>query len=261
MLPFITLGNLKLPLYGLCIVTGIFLAAGGAALICKKRNQAFDNLILIGAIVIAFGFTGAKLLYILVSYPLTDFFKVIFNLVFKSDRAELASGFVFYGGLILGIPAYFLAVKIAKCRTFEYCDVFAFIIPFVHGFGRIGCFCAGCCYGIPYEGFLAVHYTNPISSVPVGIGIFPVQLIEAVLLITLSLILFFMCQKGKSHLFFIYLFSYCFIRFVLEKFRFDAERGSVGLFSVSQFISLLIFAGALAAYIIICFKNKKSASN
>lgn len=255
--PFIKIFNLTLPLYGVCIVTGIFIAAGLAAFLCKKKNQSFDNMILIGTIVIAFGFIGAKLLFVLVSYPVKDFFKVIFNLLFI-DRASLSSGFVFYGGLLLGIPSYFLAVKIAKCKTFEYCDFFAFIIPLVHGFGRIGCFCAGCCYGVPYEGFLAVHYTNPLSTVPVGIGIFPVQLVEACLLISLSLILFFMCLKGKTNLLFIYLGSYCLIRFVLEKYRFDSERGSIGVLSVSQFISLIVFGLTLAAWFIISFKNKKA---
>lgn len=257
MLPFISIGKIHIPLYGTCILTGIFLAGLICWYMCKKRQQDFLNLILISTVVIAAGFTGAKLLYILVSYPLKDFFKVIWSLIVPKNSTDLAAGFVFYGGLILGFPAYFLGVKLAKCKTFEYGDYFAFAIPLVHGFGRLGCFCAGCCYGIPYEGIFAVHYKHPLSSVPTDTGIFPVQLVEAFCLIILALVILCLFIKNKKQLFFVYIFSYCVIRFILEKFRFDYERGSFGIFSTSQIISMAGFVISLIIFVLIN-KNKLS---
>lgn len=258
MLPFILIFGIKIPLYGLCIVTGIFIAAFLCYWICKKKQQDFLNLILIGTIVVAAGFSGAKILYILVSYPLKDFFWILWSVLIGKNQQETVSGFVFYGGLILGIPAYFLAAKLAKCKSFEYLDIFSFIIPMVHGFGRIGCFCAGCCYGIPYEGIFAVQYKHPLSTVPVNVGIFPVQLIEAILLITLALILMFLVLKNKHNLIYIYIFSYSLIRFILEFFRYDSERGSVGILSVSQFISLILFLVTFIMFLFITKNKNKS---
>lgn len=257
MLPYISIFRLKLPMYGTCILAGILITGLLCFYLCKRRNQDFLNLILISAVVIAAGFTGAKLLYIWVSYPKKDFIKVLFSLLIPDKASGLASGFVFYGGLLLGIPSYFLGVKLAHCKTFEYADYYAVSIPLVHGFGRLGCFCAGCCYGIPYDGIFAVHYTHPLSSVPVEIGIFPVQLIEGLCLIILSQVILILFMKNRHQLFFVYIFSYCIIRFVLEKYRFDYERGGIGPFSTSQIISLAIIVFSIFLYIII---NKKKLS-
>lgn len=261
MLPFISIFGIKIPLYGLCIATGLLIAGLLCYLMCKKKNQDFLNFILISTVVLAAGFTGAKLLYILVTYPVKDFFKITLSLLSHKPNAQLAAGFVFYGGLILGVPAYFLGVHLAKCGTFEYIDYFAFALPLVHGFGRLGCFCAGCCYGIPYEGILAVHYTNPISSVPTDISIFPVQLIESLCLLSLSLLILFLFRKEKKHLFYIYLFSYCVIRFILEFYRFDSERGVIGPFSTSQVISIIAGVCGAIVYVFLFIRQKKLSKN
>ena len=130
MFPYISIFRLKLPMYGTCILAGILITGLLCFYLCKRRNQDFLNLILISAVVIAAGFTGAKLLYIWVSYPKKDFFKVLFFLLIPDKASGLASGFVFYGGLLLGIPAYFLGVKLALCKTFEYADYYAAVERF-----------------------------------------------------------------------------------------------------------------------------------
>lgn len=257
MFPFLHLFKIQIPMYGFCILMGIIIAALLSFYLCKLQKKDFLNLILIGAIVIGLGFAGAKILFILVTFPPKYFFKIIYALLFTNNGKILASGFVFYGGLIFGIPAYFLAVKIAGCKKTEYVDMFAFIIPLVHGFGRIGCFCAGCCYGIPYEGPFAVHYSHPLSSVPTGIGIFPVQLVEAMCLLILAFVIFILIKKNKTGLFFVYLLAYSVIRFVLEFFRYDSERGGFSLLSTSQFISLIMFLAGILGLLCTTLLKKK----
>lgn len=78
MFPYISIFRLKLPMYGTCILAGILITGLLCFYLCKRRNQDFLNLILISAVVIAAGFTGAKLLYIWVSYPKKDFLKFFF---------------------------------------------------------------------------------------------------------------------------------------------------------------------------------------
>lgn len=256
MFPFLDFKIFKLPMYGLSIVTGIFVAGFICYKLCKLYKKDIYDFILISAVILGFGFAFAKILYILVTYPIKDFFKVI--LFMLKNPEERSSGFVFYGGLIGGVLGYYVGIKIIKAKFLDYTDYFAIAIPIVHGFGRIGCFCAGCCYGIPYEGIFSVHYTNPLSSVPTGIGIFPVQLLETFLLFILAAILIILFLKNIKHLFLIYGFFYSIIRFILEYFRFDFERGQIGILSVSQFISICIFLICFSLYIYFFIKERKT---
>ena len=70
----------------------------------------------------------------------------------------LFGGLVFYGGLIGAFLGIFCYCKQYHLSYVPYMDVFAPLIPFVHGIGRIGCFCSGCCYGIEYYGPFAIQF-------------------------------------------------------------------------------------------------------
>ena len=249
MLPFIHIFSKPIPMYGLCIATGILVASFFANLIIKKEHKDFDDFIIFSVVLFGMGMFGAKLLFILVTFPISQIPEQLLYLVTSKEKS--ATGFVFYGGILLGLPGLFIAKSITKKPIMAYLPIFACITPIIHGFGRLGCLCAGCCYGIPYEGFCAVHYHNPISTVQSEIGIFPVQLLEALLLLILGMILVLLRLKMQKSLhkdiFFIfaYLVPYAVIRFFLEFLRGDSGRGQVFIFSTSQFISLMIFIGSL----------------
>lgn len=211
-------------MYGLCLVIGILSGGFIEKKYCDSQNKDFLDWIVIATLSISFGFIFAKLFFIFITYPKKDFFTCIFKMLFsKNNQDELFnSGFVFYGGLFGGILGYFIGTKIAKCTFFEFCDLFAVIIPYVHFWGRLGCFFAGCCYGITLENG----------------NIFPVQLLEAVFLLGLFFFLKNMLEKGKKYLIFLYLILYGIIRFNTEFLRGDFIRGFVGVFSISQWISI-----------------------
>lgn len=244
-------------MYGLCIAFGIFIAGFISYKLIKRQKKDFDYFIMITVIAIFFGFIFAKLLFILVTYPLSQFFKIVWNIITNLNNPTTRIGFVFYGGLIGGILGYIVGCKIAKVSLKEYVNIFGVAIPIAHGFGRIGCFCAGCCYGIPYDGFCAVHYHTPITLVPTEIGIFPVQLLEASLLFILGICLYFYEKKGKRFTILLYISSYSIIRFITEFFRYDKERGFILNLSVSQFISILFFLSSLLFYFILKHKSKE----
>lgn len=257
MLPFLDLKIIKLPMYGLCIAFGIFIAGFISYKLIKRQKKDFDYFIMITVIAICFGFVFAKLMFILVSYPLSHFFKILWDTISNLNNPSTRIGFVFYGGLIGGILGYITGCKIAKVPLKEYVNIFGVAIPIAHGFGRIGCFCAGCCYGIPYDGLCAVHYHNPITLVPTGIGIFPVQLLEATLLFILGFCLYFHEKNNKKHTILLYISCYSIIRFLTEFFRFDKERGFILGLSVSQFISLIFFVLTILSYIFLKIDSKK----
>lgn len=240
MFPFLDLKIIKIPMFGLCILVGLTLASILAYYIIKKQNKCFWDFVIITTVSLAFGVVFAKLLFIVVTYPIKYFFKIIWLIISGKEKSLISGGFVFYGGIIGGIIGAFIGKKIAGCKISDFIDIYGVLIPLVHCFGRLGCFCAGCCYGIRYDGPFSVVYSNPLSSVPVGVGIFPVQLLESFLLLCLSIFLLVFLLKNKKNIFCLYLIIYAVIRFFTEMLRFDFERGFIFNISVSQFISILI---------------------
>lgn len=227
-------------MYGLCILFGIAAAYFVSYKIIKDK-QKFLDFVLVSVVTFSFGFVGAKILYIIVSFKPSEYFPFIKNMLFSKGNPGLHDGFVFYGGILFGFGGYFLGCKIAKCGYKDFINILALVSPLAHAFGRIGCFCAGCCYGIRYDGIFSVVYKNPLSDVQVGVGIFPVQLFESILLFALFFVLLVLHKKGKSVLPF-YLIFYSLIRFFVEFLRADSARGQIGILSTSQFISLIIFS-------------------
>lgn len=115
------------------------------------------------------GFLGAKILYVIVSFK--DFL--------KDPLAVLGSeGFVVYGGIIAGVLAAWIYCKVKKLVFLEYFDLIMPEVALAQGFGRIGCFLAGCCYG--RETTAAWGITFPADSMaPSGIKLIPTQLLSA----------------------------------------------------------------------------------
>ena len=231
-----------IPAYGLMIVLGTLLANAIAAIIIKKEKREFDDVLLIEAYCILFGFLGAKLLYLLVTIKEIDWSRF-----FEPDyfASIMQGGFVFYGGLIGGLGGAVLASKIHKLDLAYYIKKCIFLIPFIHSFGRIGCFCAGCCYGIPYHGSCAVVFPEGSYAIP-GVELFPVQLVESGCLMFIALFLFILvCLKKERFNVELYLILYAIVRFILEDYRYDEARGMYFGLSTSQWISVLMLIAAI----------------
>ena len=239
--------GLELPGYGTAIMIGIVLASLIGGIHIKRRGLDINDFIILETIGVFFGFLGAKLLYLIVSFKDIDWSRL-------SEPAYLSyvlsAGFVFYGGIILAAVAVFTAGKLNKIDTGRYFREVAFLIPFAHAFGRIGCYFAGCCFGIPYSGPLAVTFPEG-SSAPAGISLFPVQLVEAALLFLISGgIYLFQRKRGTKYTVEAYFIAYGLVRFALEFLRWDEYRGRFLFLYTSQWISLLLIAAAIVSIII-----------
>ena len=230
-----------IPYYGLCIATGVVCAFSLGVFLCKKSGLCTDNFLLICAYLYAFGFAGAKLLYIIVSFKDIDFQAVFHDT--KSFNNFLGSGFVFYGGIIGGFLAILFVQKFHKIQMDSYIRILAPCTSLGHAFGRIGCSLAGCCYGKETSCRVFYRYTDSIVA-PNGVNLFPVQGVESLCLFCLTLILVRLYLKNHAcrvHL--VYIVTYAVIRFVLEIFRGDAGRGGFLFLSTSQIISIVLLAG------------------
>ena len=249
---YIEIGSIRLPSYGLMIMIGIIVANIVAYKVIKKEDIDMDDFITLEGYCMLGGFLGAKILYLLISYKDIDASRLT-DIHYLIDI--IRTGYVFYGGLIGGILAVLLAGKIHHIDVKKYIGTFIFVIPLVHCFGRIGCFLAGCCYGIPYDGIGAVIY--PAGSIaPSGISLFPVQLVEAACLLLISIIIIiYQHHYGIKHTFALYLIMYGIVRFILEFYRYDEIRGRLYGLSTSQWICIC----AVAIGLILLIKDKISA--
>lgn len=233
-----------IPYYGFCIVVGIGCAFLLGYFLCKKLSLNVDDFILLDAYMVAFGFLGAKLLYIVVSFRTIDFSLVFHSLA--NFNAFVASGFVFYGGLLGGLAALPLVKKMHHLDVSAYILVLVPCLSLAHAFGRVGCSLAGCCYGKITDGNLYFLY-HKSAVAPNDVRLFPVQGIESSCLVILTVIFTFLVLRNhfrKVHV--VYIVSYSVIRFFLEFFRGDAERGIFGFLSTSQIVSLLLILGVIS---------------
>ena len=228
-------------------------------------GHSFFDFVLVVLVTLLSALAGAKLLFIIVSWSsIVELFKTLST--FDALMSIIQGGFVFYGGLLGGGLGLFIFTKIRKESLFKYSNLFTLALPLGHAFGRIGCFIAGCCYGMPYDGWLSYTYTKSLDiATPLGVPLLPVQLIEAVLLFVLfaSLLFIYLKFKKKRNLVtIVYLVAYAIMRFTLEFFRGDKERGSLLGLSTSQWISVVIvIAVAIFVTIAVVKKKKQKAQN
>lgn len=248
----ITLFGKDIPLYGIFFYLGIAVAAVAGIFICKKRKMPLIELVYSGIYTFIGALLGAKLLFIAVSLKqIIEYNIPLINVV--------KGGFVFYGGMIGGLLGLWIYTKQFKLKMTDYMDIFATVLPLGHAFGRVGCFFAGCCYGMPYEHGYVYH--TSAGATPLGIPLFPIQLVEAgvlVILFVFQVILTVKYTEKKNVNTYFYLVSYPSVRFVLEFFRGDDERGKFLYLSTSQWISILIILATMSVIVIGNRKRRKT---
>lgn len=217
--------------------------------------------------------TNRLLILISISLLFALFFSFLLDGIFHSiQEGELTFGSInFLGGLIGGFAAFLVLMKyFYKDDNKDMKKITNTVITGVvlaHVFGRIGCFCAGCCFGVPTESFLGVlfphgraHIIYPDASV------YPTQLFEAAFL----LILFIGLNKIKSfknNEVQVYLIGYGIWRILVEFIRGDDRGVLLPLFSTeyntfptpSQLISLGMII--LGIYLVYQYRNKLKLIN
>ena len=234
-----SIGPITIYGYGLMIAIGIFAAYLSTEHLAKKQgldvNPVF-NILIVGVVS---GILGAKLLYYI-----TVLDQIIAN---PKMLLNFGDGFVVYGGIIAGIGVAAIYCRVKKLPFLRYLDCAAPSIALAQGFGRIGCFLAGCCYGVEMDSPIAITFTHS-DFAPNNVALFPSQLVSSAFdflnFFVLCLLLKHNKKPGKIGAF--YLIFYSIGRFIIEFFRGDLERGSVGALSTSQFISIFVMIAGIA---------------
>ena len=250
MLPTFSVFGLTIPMYGVMSACGM-LAAFILLGITRKHTRFSEDHALSAAIwSILFGFLGSKVLFWIVEIK-----AIIADPSFMLHT--LREGFVFYGALLGGLVGLGIFTARKKLPYFAFTDYMIPGLVLGQAFGRVGCFFAGCCYGMACETPISIVF--PVgSAAPAGVPLLPTQLMEAAFLALLTVFLVVMLKKKKPFgtVSGWYMVLYGAWRFTIEFFRSD-ERGFVGALSTSQFISIFIFAGGLALLLLVKFGVRK----
>ena len=259
MLPNIHIMGFHVPMYS------VMLAVGGVAYVLvllvtftrfeKVQKDTIRRLILVSVI-------GAGALAVSA---------FIFNSIFHSiqERKLVLGGITWLGGVVGAIPAmiallHFLVPE-AKGRALYFFSLLMPGLVLAHAFGRIGCFFGGCCYGAPTNSWFGIifpegshaafHITQKYGA---NVAVVPTMLIEAIFELVLFIVMMATRKKTKKYNIEIYAFAYGLFRFIVEFFRGD-NRGGTGFFlTPSQFLSVILWIGAV---FLILYRNGKILKN
>ena len=241
MLPkLISIGDFFLPTYGLLVTIGFLTGLWLATRLARRDGLNADDVVNLAVYCALSGVLGAKLLMFI-----QDFNYYRRNPGEILSVATLQAGGIFYGGLVaaLGVAWWFLRKK--KLPALRTADAFAPGLALGHAIGRVGCFAAGCCWGLECNRPWAVTFKNPESNrmfgTPLFVPLHPTQLYEAAAeaLIAFALWRRSLVPHKPGLIIGLYLAMYSSVRFVVEFFRaHDAANPFGGPLSASQWIAL-----------------------
>ena len=258
MLPYIHIFHLSIPMYGVMAGAGCLLAVLYLKLEERRRGENGADTELAFAYGLIGTFAGAKLLSVLTQLP-----QVIrdWDLLFTNTawflQTYLQSGFVFYGGLYGALLGGALYAKFGHADLEGLLRRLLPAVALIHGFGRLGCFCMGCCYGIPSENLGIVLPESLLA--PRDVPLLPVQLYEAALEFILFGVLAVLSRRERNGrgMLGLYLTVYGLARFALEFFRGDGYRGVAWDLSTSQWISIPTVAFGIFLLLRRCEKPRR----
>ncbi len=267
-LPLPVVGPITIHTYGVLLVASFLIAIFVARRLAASEGIEPDMVVDMGVYIILAALIGAKFLLLAVDWEIYSRqfralvsegggkvgealgflggFGAILGALARMSMSLLQAGGVFYGGFIAAILATIWYVRRHNLSLWKVADIGAPAVAIGHGIGRLGCFAAGCCYGISTDLPWGVVYSNTYSGtlvgVPLNIPLHPTQLYEAAtnLLLGVFLIWFHRRKQFDGQVFWMYVLVYAVMRFLHEFLRAD-PRGSLfgDALSTSQFIAII----------------------
>jgi phosphatidylglycerol---prolipoprotein diacylglyceryl transferase len=242
MLPrLIQIGPFTLYSFGLLVILGFAAGAYLAARLARERGldgEAFLD----GALVILFAsMAGARLLFVALNWG-------EYSGHLEQIAATWRGGMSFHGGVIAGVAAGALFMRLRKQPVLMMADAAAPGLALGYAIGRIGCFLNGCCYGVrtelPWgvpgaycqEGDPAWHYH-------------PAQIYASVLnlLLLVGLLKAYRRPHRAGQIMALYVAGYSIYRFLIEALRkgVTADVSLLGLTQAQVFSLLTLAAGVV----------------
>ena len=236
--------NTKVPLYGVCMLLSIIFGTIVSYInskhlkLDKTKRIAFIMYIILGTI-----FGGKYFTYFthINEYKNFNFMKI---------------GYSSYGGILGILILLYIFSKQYKIKYEKLILTIIPSIPLMYSLGKIGCFLAGCCHGIEYQGILSITYKYSYIA-PNNISLFPVQLIESISFLTIFILIMYMFKKRKTKNIICITFILCgFTKFILDYLRIS-HKGVI--ISINQIVSLLFVIIGIILMITQYTKNGKKS--
>lgn len=245
------IGGYSQATYGVLVALAFLVALSVISHLARRAGLNSDAVVNLGILCGLSAIVGAKIMMFLIDIPYyTRNPREIFSI------ANLQAGGVFYGGLIAALIAAVVYIRRHHLPALATADVFAPGIALGHGIGRLGCFAAGCCWGLPTTLPWGVTFTNPVShelvGVPLGIKLHPTQMYESVAEFLIFGILYWRVRRAHQPgaIISLYLILYSTVRFLVEFVRYHEQPNPFGgPFNTSQWISLGLVALGAAYFI------------
>ncbi len=240
MIPYLHLGPLSLPTFGLMVATALLCAAYILDADFKRRRLQADAFLIIGVAGLA-GIAGARLYHVLESPRgfFADPWPYIFSRV----------GFAWFGGFLGGFIALVLLARKAKIPLLEFLDACSPAAAAGYAIGRIGCLLSGDGdYGIPTKLPWGMSFPNGI--VPTTERVHPTPLYEFFIWLAIAAFLWHMGAKAlrgpkaKGEIFANYLILTGAARFLIEFIRIN-PRSFFGLSNAQAASAASILLGAV----------------
>lgn len=159
--PTIGIGPVSLSWHGLMIAVGIAVGSFFASRVADERGLRREDVVpAVMALVLA-GVVGARFYYLAQAEP---------ESLLRPGDWFGSKGFAFYGAILAGVPAVWLALR-RKSRPIAYLDALAAGFPLGMAIGRIGDLILGEHYGPRTDAPWGFAYTDPAAGVPqLGVG-------------------------------------------------------------------------------------------
>lgn len=247
----LSIGSVTIHGYGLMIGLGVMAALLLGDYRAKKFGLKGDHIYGMTFSAVILGFLAARILFIITEWE---------GFLQNPMQYLSGAGFVVYGGIIGGALTIYEFCKTKKIDMLSYLDLMIPSVALAQGFGRVGCFLAGCCYGKETDSWLGVVFTNS-DFAPNGVKVLPTQLFMAGGDILLMTVLLWYAAKrplrGRTSA--LYLILYSIGRFAIEFLRND-DRGTVGMLSTSQFIAIFTLMVGLVGFFVVAPKLKQKGN-
>lgn len=222
-----TVNKQTFPFYGILIVISMLIGLLYLFVLLKKDKMENKNVYLYAILYITFALFFGKLFTII-----TSGFK--YNI--------LDAGLSSYGGVI-GVLLSSIVFELILPTNKKIIKYAILSLPLVYGIGKIGCFIAGCCSGIPYNGIFKVIYKDGLN-----IGQFPIQIVESITFIILFIIINKL--RNKKDIIYITILISIVLKFLLDFLRYEHINK---LLTTNQIFSIVILIGLIIIYV---FRSK-----
>lgn len=233
--------GLSISYYGLIIAIGMGLGIFVACKLAKYRGLKKEDIFIVACYILPLSIIGARLYYVIFSGKAYSFLEI-----FEIWKGGMA----IYGGVIGGVIGIALYCLIHKKNFLDVTDVAVVALILGQGIGRIGCYFAGCCYGIEVTNKALQWF--PFSTKIDGVWHLSTFFYESFFdLVIFAVFTFLIIKKVKNRgiMSSLYLISYGVVRCVIETFRGDSLY--IGTMKVSQLLSILIIIGGIILMLII----------